>query len=148
VPGAAPLRRAGPPARAPRRPALSRPAPLLMTATSAPEREEEVRELVRWALSARQPLRVSGLDTKQKFGLPAAEHHHVSMHRLSGILMYEPEELVMRASPGTPLDEVEAVLAERGQHLAFEPLHAQALFGAGRAGTIGGVFAANLSGPR
>ena len=57
------------------------------------------------------------------------------------VVAYEPTELVITARSGTPLDELEAVLAEKGQFLAFEPPH----FGAA---TIGGSVAAGLSGPR
>ena len=70
---------------------------------------------------------------------------------LSGVTLYEPEELVLSAQAGTPLAEIEALLAEHGQELAFEPMDYGPLLGgsaAGRRGTIGGVLAANLSGPR
>lgn len=60
----------------------------------------------------------------------------------SGILSYEPTELVIRARCGTPLVEVEALLAEQNQMFAFEPPH----FGDGA--TVGGMIAAGLSGPR
>ena len=68
---------------------------------------------------------------------------------LSGVTLYEPEELVLSAKAGTPLAEIEALLAANNQELAFEPMDYGPLFGAapGR-GTIGGALAANLSGPR
>ena len=67
--------------------------------------------------------------------------------------LYEPEELVLTAKAGTPLAEIEAMLAEHNQELAFEPMDYGPLLGSapsetGKAGTIGGVLAANLSGPR
>ncbi len=58
-----------------------------------------------------------------------------------GIVSYEPSELVVTVRCGTPLAELEAVLAEKGQCLAFEPPH----FGEGA--TVGGMVAAGLSGP-
>ena len=61
---------------------------------------------------------------------------------LSGIGDYAPEELVLTAGPGTPLAAIESALAERGQHLAFEP------GGASGGGTLGGALACNDSGPR
>jgi glycolate oxidase FAD binding subunit len=64
----------------------------------------------------------------------------VSGHR--GIVEYDPRELVITARAGTPLAEIEAVLAEAGQMLAFEPPH----FGPGA--TLGGTLACGLSGPR
>ena len=63
--------------------------------------------------------------------------------------LYEPEELVLSAKAGTPIADIETLVAEKGQELAFEPLDYGPILGlqAG-AGTIGGVLAANLSGPR
>ncbi|HTZ00221.1 MAG TPA: glycolate oxidase subunit GlcE, partial [Rhodocyclaceae bacterium] len=61
----------------------------------------------------------------------------------SGIVAYEPAELVVTARAGTPLAELEATLAEKGQLLAFEPPH----FAGGDA-TVGGCVATGLSGPR
>ena len=68
---------------------------------------------------------------------------------LSGVTLYEPEELVLSARAGTPLAEIEALLDKNNQQLAFEPMDYGPLFGAGAGqGTIGGAIAANLSGPR
>ena len=68
---------------------------------------------------------------------------------LSGVTLYEPEELVLSAKAGTPLAEIEALLAASNQELAFEPMdYGPLLGGAAGHGTIGGVLAANLSGPR
>jgi glycolate oxidase FAD binding subunit len=66
----------------------------------------------------------------------------LSTHELTGIVAYEPSELVVVARAGTSLSELETVLAQRGQMLGFEPPH----FGSGA--TIGGCVAAGLSGPR
>jgi glycolate oxidase FAD binding subunit len=66
----------------------------------------------------------------------------LSTHELTGIVAYEPSELVVVARSGTRLSELESALAERGQMLGFEPPH----FGPGA--TIGGCVAAGLSGPR
>jgi glycolate oxidase FAD binding subunit len=68
---------------------------------------------------------------------------------LTGVTLYEPEELVLSARAGTPIAEIETLLARNNQELAFEPIDYGAVFGASeRRGTIGGVLAANLSGPR
>jgi glycolate oxidase FAD binding subunit len=65
------------------------------------------------------------------------------------VTLYEPEELVLSAKAGTPLAEIEALLAASGQELAFEPIDYGPLLGRERGrGTIGGTVAANLSGPR
>jgi glycolate oxidase FAD binding subunit len=65
---------------------------------------------------------------------------------LAGISSYEPTELVVTARAGTPLAELEAALAERGQWLPFEPPHL-ARDGAAGTGTVGGMVAAGLAGP-
>lgn len=68
---------------------------------------------------------------------------------LTGVRLYEPTELVMSARAGTPLARIEADLASRGQMLAFEPVDLAPMLGGERgAGSIGAVFAANLSGSR
>lgn len=64
-----------------------------------------------------------------------------------GIESYEPSELVMRVRAGTPLREVEAVLAERGQHLAFEPPRYGFAASQSSEPTLGGAVASGLSGP-
>ena len=71
------------------------------------------------------------------------------MSKLAGVTLYEPEELVLSAKAGTPLAEIEQLLARNGQELAFEPIDYGPLLGGepGR-GTLGGVLAANLAGPR
>ena len=71
------------------------------------------------------------------------------MSGLTGVTLYEPEELVLSAKAGTPIAEIEALVDKHGQQLAFEPADYGPLFGqAAGQGTLGGVVAANLSGPR
>ncbi|HRD99863.1 MAG TPA: glycolate oxidase subunit GlcE [Ilumatobacteraceae bacterium] len=92
------------------------------------------------AAEAGTALRVRGGGSKDFYGgMLAGELLDVSGHR--GILAYEPTELYLTARAGTPLAEVEAALAERGQMLPFEPPH----FGSA---TVGGCVAAALAGPR
>jgi glycolate oxidase FAD binding subunit len=68
---------------------------------------------------------------------------------LSGISLYAPKELIISAWAGTPLPDIEAALAEAGQHLIAEPPDLSALLGeTGKPQTLGGVVATNLSGPR
>jgi glycolate oxidase FAD binding subunit len=69
------------------------------------------------------------------------------MRALRGISSYEPSELVVSARAGTPLAELEAVLAEQGQCLPFEPPRFAAAAGDAAGGTVGGMVAAGLSGP-
>ena len=114
-----------------------------------PTTPEEVERVVAWATGEERPLEVAGNGSKQALGRPVEARHRLELGRLSGIKMYEPEELVMTAAAGTPLREIEAELAESRQELAFEPADYGAILG-GEPGrqTIGGVFACNLSGPR
>jgi glycolate oxidase FAD binding subunit len=94
----------------------------------------------RWRLSIR------GAGTKAFYGEPEpAGLTLLHTTGLRGITAYQPSELVVTALAGTPLQELEATLAEQGQCLAFEPPH----FGPPEAqgGTVGGMVAAGLSGP-
>ena len=72
----------------------------------------------------------------------------MSMEKLAGILEYHPEELVMSALPGTPLEQVRQELEQHHQHLAFEPMALNRMYQVKDEGTIGGVFSGNLAGPR
>lgn len=114
-----------------------------------PATSEEVLEVVRWAVAENKPLEVLGHGSKRGIGNPVQAEHSVNLSRLSGITLYEPEELVLSAKAGTPLSEIKARLAEMNQEFAFEPMDYGPVLGvpAGQ-GTIGGALAANLSGPR
>jgi glycolate oxidase FAD binding subunit len=114
-----------------------------------PRTAEELRDVVAWAAAEATPLEILGAGSKRGFGRPVEAETRVALDGLGGIGLYEPAELVMSAKAGTPLVEIEAQLAENHQQLAFEPPDYGALLGGapGR-GTIGGVFACNLSGPR
>ena len=114
-----------------------------------PSTAEELRELVAWAAAEETQLEILGAGSKRGYGRPVEADTQVALTGLAGIGLYEPAELVMSAKAGTPLAEIEARLADNHQQLAFEPPDYGALLGgeAGR-GTIGGVIACNLSGPR
>ena len=113
-----------------------------------PTSVDELKDVVGSALAESVPLRVAGAGSKDGFGRPL-DLPVLHVEGLSGIGLYEPEELVMTVAAGTPMTEIEACLADNHQQLAFEPPDYGALLGgaAGRA-TIGGVLACNLSGPR
>ncbi len=82
-------------------------------------------------------------------GRPTNIANSLDVSALRGISLYEPEELVLGAGPGTPMAEIEQTLAERRQQLAFEPPDLGPLLGgAPGKGTLGGAIACNLSGPR
>ncbi len=113
-----------------------------------PADEAQVLEAVQGALAA-APLEIVGHGSKRGVGRPVTAAHVLDTSGLSGVTLYEPDELVLSARAGTPMAEVEKLLADHGQCFQFEPMDYGPLFGgaAGR-GTIGGALAANLSGPR
>ncbi len=118
--------------------------------TFAPENEDQLQDAVKWAISERVPLEILGHGSKRVIGRPLQVAHAIDCSKLSGVTLYEPEELVLTAHAGTALEEIETLLEENDQELQFEPMDYRALLGstdAGR-GTIGAVLAANLSGPR
>ena len=77
---------------------------------------------VRAASAAKKPLRITAGGTKDFYGA-AVTGDVLDMRPLSGIVSYEPSELYITARAGTPLAELEAALAEKGQCLPFEPPH-------------------------
>ncbi|OUS04300.1 2-hydroxy-acid oxidase [Rhodobacterales bacterium 52_120_T64] len=108
-----------------------------------PTTELELADII---ASAKGPLRIVGGDTRQ-IGHPVdGDALHTS--GLSGITLYEPGALTLVAKAGTPLAEIEAVLASENQRLPFEPSDMRGLYGASGQSTIGGVVATNASGPR
>ncbi|MGN6466001.1 MAG: glycolate oxidase subunit GlcE [Rhizobiaceae bacterium] len=114
-----------------------------------PSTSEEVLSAVQWALSQEEPLEILGHGSKRGIGRPVQAAHTLDLSGLSGVTLYEPEELVLSAKAGTPIAEIEKLLDDNRQQLAFEPMDYGPLFGAERGGgTIGGVLAANVSGPR
>ena len=113
-----------------------------------PESEDQALELVQWAVAEGKTISIQGKNTKHGFGMPVSADCVVSMERLSGILEYHPEELVMAALPGTPLPEITRELSKHHQYLAFEPPALNRMYQVDGEGTIGGVFMGNLAGPR
>ncbi len=103
--------------------------------------EEELAELV---AGASGPLCVRGGGTRGA-ALPG---ELVDLSGLSGVALHEPGALTLVVRAGTVVSEVEQVLADEGQRLAFEPADWRGLLGTEGAPTIGGVIAANISGPR
>ena len=125
-----------------------------MTETSRPETVEQVADAVQAAIVEGRSLELTGGGSKRAVGRPSEADMRLDLSALSGIVLYEPEELVLTARPGTPLAEIDAVLAQRRQYLAFEPADLACLLDGGGAsglnvgGTLGGAIACNLGGPR
>ncbi|MEO1274100.1 MAG: glycolate oxidase subunit GlcE [Pseudomonadota bacterium] len=109
-----------------------------------PVSEAELSDAVR---DARGALRLQGGGTRAGLG-HGVKGEVLETGGLSGIRLYEPGALTLVAGAGTPLAEIEAALDEAGQRLAFEPMDHRALYRSNGAPTIGGVVAANVSGPR
>ncbi|MHA1599997.1 MAG: FAD-binding protein, partial [Alphaproteobacteria bacterium] len=120
-----------------------------MSTTFRPDSIEQVTEVVTWAAAEETPLAVVGHGSMRGFGRPVEAGHEIDLSALSGITLYEPEELVLSARAGTPMAEIRGILAEKNQHLAFEPADLGPLYGVDAgAGSIGGMLACNLAGPR
>ena len=105
-------------------------------------------ERVRAAGESGTPLCIRGDGTKDFYG-EAPTGELLDTTELCGISSYEPTELVVTARCGTPLAELEAALAEKGQCLPFEPPHftGDTPEATTQGGTVGGMIAAGLSGP-
>jgi len=102
-------------------------------------------DLAQMITAASGPLRIVGGGTRP-IGRVTGEILDVSA--MSGITLYEPGALTLVAKAGTPIAEIETALAAQNQRLAFEPMDHRTLLGTKGTPTIGGVVAANVSGPR
>jgi glycolate oxidase FAD binding subunit len=120
-----------------------------MTDLLKPRDAKDVEAAVQWALVESKTLEIVGQGSRRGIGRAAQWDLSLDLSDLSGVTLYEPEELILSAKAGTPLAGIERLLAKHNQELAFEPIDYGPVFGAalGR-GTIGGALAANLSGPR
>lgn len=114
----------------------------------APASEAEAAAIAREAAARSQKLTIVGGGVRAGLGRPRQHGASLSTARLSGVVFYEPAEMVIALSAGTPVVEVETLLAERGQMLPFEPMDHRPLYGASGEPTIGGIVAGNISGPR
>ena len=101
----------------------------------------ELAARVAEAARSGRPIAIRGGGTKDFYG-GEPQGELLDMRPCTGIVAYEPRELVLTVRAGTPLEEVESALAAERQMLPFEPPH----FGSGA--TIGGTVATGLSGPR
>ncbi len=120
-----------------------------ITDTLKPRDSNDVEDAIRWAVGNQKPLAIVGAGSKRRIGRPHDHDATLDLSRLTGVTLYEPAELVLSARAGTPLTEIEALLDQQHQELAFEPIDYGPLLGqAAGQGTLGGVIAANLSGPR
>ena len=120
-----------------------------MPDTLRPRDTKDVEDAVVWALAGSKTLEIAGQGTKRGIGRPNQSDITLDLSGLTGVTLYEPEELVLSARAGTPIAEIERLVAEKNQELAFEPAdYGQLLGERAGGGTIGGVLGTNLSGPR
>jgi glycolate oxidase FAD binding subunit len=120
-----------------------------MAGTIKPRDAKELRQAVEWALNEGATLDVRGTSSKTMLGKPMRCDQVLDVSGLSGVVDYSPEELVVTLRAGTKLADVEALLAQRNQMLAFEPPDFGPLLGrqAGE-GTLVGTIMGNFAGPR
>ncbi|MGR4868383.1 glycolate oxidase subunit GlcE [Variovorax sp. LARHSF232] len=108
-----------------------------------PPELQDIIERIRSAAQDGTPLRIRGGGSKDFYG-GALTGEPLDLSGYAGVSSYEPSELVVTVRAGTPLAELEALLARQGQCLPFEPPH----FGQSSAqATVGGMVAAGLAGP-
>jgi len=117
-----------------------------MTTTTQVQSNEwlaKTADTIRQARAKRSPLVIRGHGSKDFYGQPPLNSATVlSTAEHSGVVDYDPTELVVVVKSGTPITELESVLAASQQMLAFEPPRF------GGKGTVGGMMATGLSGPR
>ncbi len=114
-----------------------------------PQNADEVREAVCDAIADDTRLEIVGNGSRRGLGRPVEADTILDLSSLSGVVLYQPTELVLTAMAGTPLAEVAALLSDRGQQLAFEPPDFGPLWGGPAArGTLGGCAMTGYGGPR
>jgi len=116
--------------------------------TFKPANEAQVVEAVQWALSSETAMDLSGSGSKRDIGNLMETGCGLDFSDLTGISLYEPEELVMAAGAGSLLGDIEKELTSKGQAFAFEPPNFSHLFGLETQGTLGGMVASGFAGPR
>ena len=113
-----------------------------------PDTAGDIQDIIGWATSDGKTLKIEGGGSKGGLGRPVEPDAVIELSALTGITLYEPGELILRAKAGTPLQEINDAVAQAGQQLAFEPPSWGALYGVSHGGTLGGLIAANQSGSR
>lgn len=109
---------------------------------------ENLRDVVAGAAASGEALEICGAGSKRDLGRPLAVPRRLGLNRLSGIVSYEPAELVLTARAGTSLAEIETLLGANRQMLAFEPPDWRGLLASSTEPTLGGALACNLAGSR
>lgn len=114
-----------------------------------PQNTTELQSAIKDALSSQITLELRGAGSRLKLGRKVQSNALVDLSQLSGITLYEPEEMIIITKPGTPLAEIESTLAQHNQRLAFDPPSYAALWGIpSEHGTIGGAMMTGRAGSR
>ncbi|MBV9460928.1 MAG: FAD-binding protein, partial [Bradyrhizobium sp.] len=108
----------------------------------------DVEQAVRAAIESEQPLEIIGHGTKRQIGQPMVTNAVLDLSALNAVTSYEPNELIITTQAGAPLADVMSLIDSRNQQFAFEPVNTAPLLGTSGPGTIGGMIAAGLAGPR
>lgn len=119
-----------------------------MSSILKPDDATQLFDAVKWAAAEERPLDILGQGTKRAIGRPSQHEFSLDLSSLTGVTLYEPEELVLSARAATTRAEVEKLLEDKNQEFAFEPPNLSGLLGTDSAGTLGGMIASNLAGPR
>ena len=112
-----------------------------------PKSEQELADVVKASAAKGARLQIRGGGSRAGLG-HGVTGELLDTTGLKGVSLYEPGALTIVAAAGTPLETIEKTLAKEGQRLPFEPMDHRALYGTNGKSTIGGVVAANISGPR
>ena len=113
-----------------------------------PSETSEVEGMVAWAAAENRPLEVVGGGSKRALGRPSRAGHVLDLAAISGIVDYDPAELVLTARAATPMAAIKEQLDAQRQMLGFEPPDWRGLLPGNGEPTLGGVVACNQSGPR
>ena len=109
---------------------------------------KDVEEVVRAAIASEQPLEIIGHGSKRSIGHAMATNAVLDLSTLNAVTSYEPNELIITLQAGAPLGDVLSLIDAKNQQFAFEPMDTAPLLGTPVSGTIGGMIAAGLAGPR
>jgi glycolate oxidase FAD binding subunit len=109
---------------------------------------KDVEQAVRAAIAGEQPLEIIGHGSKRLIGQPMSTNAVLDLSALNAVKSYEPNELIITVQAGAPLADVKSLIDSKNQHFAFEPIDTAKLLGTVEGGTIGGMIAAGLAGPR
>ena len=114
-----------------------------------PKDESEVSDLIRELYKQDSPTEIIGNNSKSFIGNKTQSANTTSLSKISGIIDYRPEELYIKVKACTPINEIEQVLSENNQELAFEPIDFGYIKeGKSNKGTIAGYLSCNYAGSR